>query len=156
MAPMHRATAFLTHHSARMRPFAALWARVHSQTLIRTRGRVGGGWFGAPVLVLVTVGRKTGTVRNVPLIYGRDGDSYILLAANGGNDRAPSWWRNLRASETVDILVAGRRRRMRWREVAAGEEYDRLFAAMCETYPPGRFYPQMTERRLPVLVLDDA
>jgi deazaflavin-dependent oxidoreductase (nitroreductase family) len=156
MAPMQRATALITHHSARLRPVAALWARLHSQTLIRTRGRIGGGWFGAPVLVLVTVGRRSGQVRNTPLIYTRDGESYILLAANGGNDRTPSWWLNLRASETADILVGGRRRRVRWREVPAGEDYDRLFAAMCATYPPGRHYTEMTQRHMPVLVLDAA
>jgi deazaflavin-dependent oxidoreductase (nitroreductase family) len=151
MASMHRATAAFTHQTARLRPVAALWGRIHSQTIIRTRGRVGAAWLGAPVLVLEAVGRRSGKVRRVPVIYARDGESYILLAANAGNDRPPSWWLNVQASETVDVFVRGRRLTMRWREAAPGEEHDRLFEALSATYPPSRYYPAMTRRALPVL-----
>ena len=115
---------------------------------------VGAKWLGAPVLVLVTVGRKSGKVRQTPLLYVTDGDRIVLLAANAGNDRIPAWWLNLRAAETVEILIGGRRRRMRWRE-ADGEEYDRLFAAMVDVYPPAEHYAGFTERRLPVVVLEE-
>ncbi|WP_272476506.1 nitroreductase/quinone reductase family protein [Baekduia alba] len=153
---MQRALALFTHHTARLRPAAAVWARIHSETLIRTRGRVGAGWFGAPVLVLVTTGRKSGKVRHTPLIYRRDGDALALLAANAGNDRTPAWWLNLRASDTVDILLGGRRQTMTWREVPPGAEYDRLFAAMVVAYPPGAHYPDMTARHLPIVELSHA
>jgi deazaflavin-dependent oxidoreductase (nitroreductase family) len=153
---LDRATALMTNRAARSRRAAAAFGWLHSQTLIRTRGRIGGGWFGAPVLVLVTVGRKSGKVRRTPLIYGRDGDAYILVAANAGNDRPPSWWLNLTAADTADVLVRGRRRTLRWREVPPGADYDRLFAMMLAVYPPAQHYQGFTDRRLPILALDAA
>jgi deazaflavin-dependent oxidoreductase (nitroreductase family) len=105
------------------------------------------------VLVLVTIGRKSGKVRHTPLLYVSDDDRIVLLAANAGNDRIPAWWLNLRAAETVEILIRGRRRRMRWRE-ADGEEYDRLFAAFIAIYPPSEHYRGFTERPLPIVVLE--
>jgi F420H(2)-dependent quinone reductase len=151
---MQRWIALISHYGARTGPVGRLWGRFHAQVLRRTRGAVGAKWFGAPVLVLVTVGRKSGKVRHTPLLYLADHDRIALLAANAGNDRVPAWWLNLRAAETVEILIRGRRRRMRWRE-ADGEEYDRLFAAMVDMYPPAEHYRGFTERRLPVVVLED-
>jgi deazaflavin-dependent oxidoreductase (nitroreductase family) len=151
---MQRWIALISHYAARTGPVGRLWGRVHAATLRRTRGLIGAKWFGAPVLVLVTVGRKSGKVRQTPLLYVSDGDRIVLLAANAGNDSIPAWWLNLRAAETVEVLIRGRRRRMRWRE-ADGEEHDRLFAAMVHTYPPAEHYRGFTERRLPVVVLED-
>ncbi len=151
---MQRWIALISHYAARTGPVGRMWGRVHAGTLRRTRGLVGAKWLGVPVLVLVTIGRKSGKVRHTPLLYVSDGDRIVLLAANAGNDRIPAWWLNLRAAETVEILIRGRRRRMRWRE-ADGEEYDRLFAAMVEVYPPAEHYRGFTERRLPIVVLQD-
>jgi deazaflavin-dependent oxidoreductase (nitroreductase family) len=151
---MQRWLALISHYAARTGPVGRLWGRVHAATLRRTRGRIGAKWLGAPVLVLVTVGRKSGKVRQTPVLYVSDGGHIVLLAANAGNDRIPAWWLNLRAAETVEILIRGRRRRMRWRE-ADGEEYDRLFAAFVDIYPPSEHYADFTERRLPVVVLED-
>jgi len=150
---MNRAIAGLTHRGAQRRSLTALWDRIHSGTLVATRGRVGGKWMGAPVLVLETVGRKTGKVRRIPLIYVRDGESYVLLAANAGNDRPPAWWLNLRSAPTAVVLVGGRRLTVAWREVEAGEEYDRLFAAIVAAYPPAEYYVGLTERRMPIVEL---
>jgi deazaflavin-dependent oxidoreductase (nitroreductase family) len=153
---VQRLTALFTHYTARSRRLAALWGRIHSAAVVRTGGRVGGKWFGAPVLVLVTVGRKSGKTRETPLLYRRDEDdgTLALLAANAGNDRTPAWWLNLRAAETAEIIVRGARRRVRWRE-ATGEEHARLFAALVEVYPPAGHYPGFTDRHLPVVVLTD-
>jgi deazaflavin-dependent oxidoreductase (nitroreductase family) len=152
---MQRWIALISHYAARTGPVGRMWGRVHAATLRRTRGLVGAKWLGAPVLVLVTIGRKSGKVRQTPLLYVSDGACIVLLAANAGNDRIPAWWLNLRAAETVEILIRGRRRRMRWRE-ADGEEYDRLFAAFVDIYPPSEHYAGFTGRRLPVVVLADA
>jgi deazaflavin-dependent oxidoreductase (nitroreductase family) len=151
---MQRWIALISHYGARTGPVGRMWGRFHAATLRSTRGLVGAKWLGAPVLVLVTIGRKSGKVRHTPLLYVADGDRIVLLAANAGNDRVPAWWLNLRAAETVEILIRGRRRRMRWRE-ADGEEYERLFAAMVDMYPPAEHYRGFTERRLPVVVLEN-
>jgi deazaflavin-dependent oxidoreductase (nitroreductase family) len=149
---MHRWIARFTHRTARARPVAVAWGWLHATVVRRTGGRIGGRFIGAPVLVLVTIGRRSGRVRQTPLFYATDGDRLVLLAANAGNDRPPAWWLNLRAAETVEVLIRGRRQRRRWHE-AQGEEYDRLFAVIVATYPPAAHYVAMTERRLPVVVL---
>ena len=152
---MQRLTALFTHHTARFRPLATLWGRIHSATVLRSGGRIGGKWLGAPVLVLVTVGRKSGKVRETPLLYVRDGDAIALLAANGGNDRVPAWWLNLQAAETAEVVVRGVRRRVRWRE-ATGDEHASLYAAFVKVYPPAEHYTGFTERHLSIAVLTDA
>jgi deazaflavin-dependent oxidoreductase (nitroreductase family) len=151
---VQRLVAMFTHHTARSRLLAAAWGRIHATTLRATRGRVGAKWFGAPMLVLITTGRRSGKVRETPLIYVRDGDDLVLMAANGGNDRVPAWWLNLQAAETAGVLLRGRRREMRWRETT-GEERARLFDAFVAEYPPAAFYPGYTGRELPVVVLRD-
>jgi deazaflavin-dependent oxidoreductase (nitroreductase family) len=152
---VQRLTALFTHHSARFRPLAAAFGRLHSGTIKLTRGRFGAGWLGAPVLVLVTTGRRSGKVRETPLIYVRDGEDLALLAANAGNDRVPAWWLNLQAAPTADVLLRGRRRHVRWRE-AVGEEHERLFAAFVGVYPPAEHYLTFTDRHLPIAVLTEA
>jgi deazaflavin-dependent oxidoreductase (nitroreductase family) len=152
---VQRLTALFTHHTARFRPLAALWGRIHSGAVVRSGGRIGGKWLGAPVLVLVTVGRKSGKTRETPLLYVREGDALALLGANAGNDRTPAWWLNLQAAETAEVVVRGKRRTVRWRE-ATGDEYARLWTAFVKMYPPAGHYVDFTERHLPIAVLTDA
>jgi deazaflavin-dependent oxidoreductase (nitroreductase family) len=151
---MSRRVAAFTHRSAQSRPTAVAWSRLHAWILRHTRGLVGGRWLGAPVLVLETVGRRSGKVRHTPLLYVTDGDRLVLLAANAGNDRPPAWWLNLRAADAVAVLVRGRRRQLTWTQ-AEGAERDRLFAQFVKVYPPAAHYEQFTQRELPVVVLAD-
>jgi deazaflavin-dependent oxidoreductase (nitroreductase family) len=155
---LQRLVATLTHHGGRLPVVGPAFGRLHAVVVRRSGGRLGGRWFGAPVLTLVTVGRKSGAVRETALLYVKvdgGGDGLALLAANAGNDRPPAWWLNLRASETVEVVVRGERRRMRWRE-AVGEEHDELLRRFVEVYPPAGHYARYTERVLPVAVLAPA
>jgi deazaflavin-dependent oxidoreductase (nitroreductase family) len=152
---MQRWIALFTNRATRRASAAARWGRIHSTVVRRTRGRIGGKWFGAPVCVLITVGRRSGKVRESPLLYVRDGEAIALLAANGGNDRVPSWWLNLQAMETAEVVVRGERRRMGWRE-ATGDEHARLWAAFVEVYPAAEHYLTFTDRHLPIAVLSAA
>lgn len=154
---MHRIVAFLTHHGGRLPVVGPAFGRLHSALVKRTGGRLGGSWFGAPVLTLVTVGRKTGAVRETALLYVKVGDDNLaLLAANAGNDRPPAWWLNLTAASTVDVVLGrGERKTMRWRE-ATGDEHDRLLDEFVAIYPPAGHYRDFTERVLPVAVLAPA
>jgi deazaflavin-dependent oxidoreductase (nitroreductase family) len=151
---MQRWIAIGSNRIARSGTAARLSGRLHAGVLRRTRGLIGAKWFGAPVLVLITLGRKSGKVRHTPLLYVKDDDAVSLLAANAGNDRVPAWWLNLRAAETVEILIRGHRRKLRWRQLDDGEEYDRRFAAFVAMYPPTEHYAGFTERRLPIVVLE--
>lgn len=74
--------------------------------------RLSGGRFSSvypiPVMILTTIGAKTGLRRELPLGYATDGDSLIVIASNYGRSGHPAWYRNLIANPTVEVL-AGKR-----------------------------------------------
>jgi deazaflavin-dependent oxidoreductase (nitroreductase family) len=70
-------------------------------------GRVGGNFAGAPLLLLHTVGARSGQPRINPMMYLPDGDRYLVFAPKAGSDRSPDWYWNLRANPDVTIEVDG-------------------------------------------------
>jgi deazaflavin-dependent oxidoreductase (nitroreductase family) len=129
------------------------WSRLHAWLNRVTRGRFIPRWFGAPVLVLETVGRRSGRKRATPILYLEDGDRMIVYAANAGAHRTPAWWLNLReAGEGVTVL-RGRRTHVRPR-VLEGTERDGAFERFCEMYPQAREYPGFTHRPMPLVALE--
>ena len=87
-----------------------LFVRTHDALYQRTNGWIGHRIPGAPnSLLLHTVGAKTGLPRTSALSYARDGDSYLVVASNGGDPRAPGWYHNLKAAPRVEINVGPRR-----------------------------------------------
>lgn len=127
----------------------------HARVLRASGGRRMSRWFGAPVLVLETVGRRTGEPRATPVLYLRDPAGLVVVAANGGADRVPAWWHNLRAAGQARVLVGGERREVVPR-VAEGEERQRLWRAFAAMYPSLNDYLALTDRELPVVVLEPA
>ena len=86
------------------------FVRVHDAVYQRTGGLLGHRIPGAPnSLLLHTVGAKTGLPRTNTLSYARDGDTYLVVASNGGDRRSPGWYHNLKAREDVEVNI-GRRR----------------------------------------------
>jgi len=154
---MQRAVASFTHYGTQIPILGPAIGRIQAAVLRRSGGRIGGRWLGASVLTLITIGRRTGAVRETALIYVPAGDdgAIALLGANAGNDHPPGWWWNLTAAETVEVVIGGQRRRMRWRE-AVGDERDRLFATFVAAYPPAAHYAEYTDRVLPMAVLTPA
>jgi F420H(2)-dependent quinone reductase len=110
-------------------------------------------WFGAPVLVLETVGRRSGRRRATPVLYLRDGDRFIVYAANAGAHRTPAWWLNLRDAGEGTVVLRGRRTEVRPR-VLEGAERERAYESFCEMYPQARQYPTFTERPMPLVALE--
>lgn len=132
---------------AALRTLSAL----HAQLYQRTDGRVLGRWFGGHVLVLHTVGRRTGRPRTTPLVYLPDGPDLVVVAANGGAPRHPDWWLNLRAAGH-GVAVLGRDHvEVRARE-ATDPERARLWRGLADHVPVDH-YQRRTARRLPVVVL---
>ncbi|MBW3669334.1 MAG: nitroreductase family deazaflavin-dependent oxidoreductase [Actinobacteria bacterium] len=125
----------------------------HAGAYRRTRGRAGRRWFGAPVLLLDVVGRKTGRLRSTPLIYLPVPDGYVVAAADAGNDREPQWWRNLRTAGTGMVHVDGRTERVHARLVEPPER-DELWANLVAAYPAVGEYGRYTDRVFPVVVLE--
>jgi deazaflavin-dependent oxidoreductase (nitroreductase family) len=132
------------------------WARLHARLYKLTGGRFLPRWFhGAPVMVLETVGRRSGSPRSNPVLYLRDGEALVVCAANAGADRTPAWWLNLRAAGEGSVVIAGERRRVRPRPLQ-GEERRRLWKAFTEMYPQAEEYTRFTDRELPLVALEPA
>lgn len=126
--------------------------RIHAWVYRRTGGLVG-HWSG-PVnnLLLTTTGRKSGTPRTVPLAYMPDGDAYVLVASNGGADRDPAWWLNLKEQPRAVIQVGTRSVEVvAARADAAGRI--RLWPLLKQANPFFGWYEQITKREIPVVVL---
>lgn len=116
-------------------------------------GRLTGQLAGAPVLLLNTVGAKSGAPRTTPLSYVRDGDSYVIVASKAGAPSNPAWYHNLLATPRATVEVGSERFEVRSR-VVEGKERDRLFQHMATQWPMVLDYQQATARRIPVVVLE--
>ena len=107
-----------------------------------------------PTLLLTTVGRKSGEPRDLPLIYGESGDSYVVIASRGGTPTHPSWFLNLEAEPDCQVQVGAKRLSARAR-VAEGAEREGLWKMMAQLYPPYDEYQERAgSRTIPVVVLE--
>ena len=105
-----------------------------------------------PVLLLTTVGRRTGQRRTVPLTYIEDGDAIVLVASYGGRPHNPSWFENLVVQPTVEVTIGGETRAMTARR-ASPDERARLWPKVVETYDGYAKYQAKTSREIPLAVL---
>ncbi|HTI74720.1 MAG TPA: nitroreductase/quinone reductase family protein [Mycobacterium sp.] len=127
--------------------------RLHARLYRISGGRFVPRWFaGAPVMVLETVGRRTGQKRATPVLYLRDGAALVVLAANAGADRTPAWWLNLKEAGSAEVVV-GRRRMHVTPRLLAGAERDRVWRAFVGMYPQAEHYTRFTNRALPLIAL---
>ena len=118
-------------------------------------GKVGGGFAGAPMLLLHTTGARTGQQRVNPLVYQPDGDRLVIFATKGGAPTNPDWYRNLMAHPDVSVEVGTETRPVRAR-VTEGEERERLWSLQREAMPGVAEYEARTDRQIPVVVLEPA
>jgi deazaflavin-dependent oxidoreductase (nitroreductase family) len=130
-----------------------LFGAEHVRRYRETDGEVGHMWRGVPTLILTTTGRRSGQPRPTPLIYGRDGDRYLVVASNGGAASHPFWYRNLVEHPEVDVQVRAERFRAR-AHTAEGEERERLWKRMAGIWPAYDGYQRRTRRRIPLVVLE--
>ncbi len=116
-------------------------------------GRVGGRFEGMDMLLLHTVGARSGQPRINPLAYRRDGDRLVIMESKAGAPTNPDWYHNVVARPDVEVEVGTERVAMRAR-VAEGDERDRLWEATKAAMPGFAEYETMTTRRIPVVVLE--
>src|SRR5437764_10291168 len=102
--------------------------RIHEAVYKATDGRIGHHTIGVPTLLLRTTGRRSGQPRTNALVYAKDGDDYLVVASNGGADKPPAWFHNLKADPKVAIQV-GRERQQATAKALLPEDpdYDRLW-----------------------------
>ena len=115
-------------------------------------GKWGQTFFGSPILLLTTTGRRTGQPRTWPLTYLPEGERLIVIASNGGQPNHPAWYLNLRATPQVSVQLGDRVRTM-VAQTAEGDERARLWSRVVEEYPAYAGYQRKTDRQIPVVVL---
>jgi deazaflavin-dependent oxidoreductase (nitroreductase family) len=116
-------------------------------------GKVGGGFEGAPMLLLHTTGAKSGAARTNPMVYQQVGDNYAVFASKGGAPTNPDWYHNLVAHPDVKIEVGDKTIGARAR-VAEGDERERIWSKQKQVMPGFADYDQKTSRVIPVVVLE--
>lgn len=115
-------------------------------------GKLGGQFERAPVLLLTTIGAKSGQQRISPMMYLPEGDRIFVFASNAGSDRHPSWYHNLRANPSATVEIGTETQSVTATEIT-GAEHDRLYAIQAERYPGFATYRERTDRIIPVIEL---
>jgi F420H(2)-dependent quinone reductase len=118
-----------------------------------SRGRLFGQVAGTPVLLLTSIGRRSGAVRTAPVVYLADGERLVVIGSNAGHKTAPAWSLNLEANPDAEVQIRGKRRKVRAR-VAEGEERAELWRKMNEQYSGFDDYDARTTREIRVFVLE--
>jgi deazaflavin-dependent oxidoreductase (nitroreductase family) len=117
----------------------------------------GVGMWGDNVLLMTAKGRKSGDSITTPLVYGREGDDYVVVASKGGAPRHPTWLGNIKANPEVEVEVANaggtEKFKARASVVETREVRDRLYKEMTKIWPAFADYQTRTERVIPVIVL---
>jgi deazaflavin-dependent oxidoreductase (nitroreductase family) len=117
-----------------------------------TNGRAMGAMRGMPILLLTTVGRKTGKSRTTPLMYIRDGEDYVITPSNSGRAKHPAWFHNLQSSPQAQIELPGRRLGVSV-TVATQLDHDRLWPLLVARAPFFGEYQRLTSRPIPMVLL---
>jgi deazaflavin-dependent oxidoreductase (nitroreductase family) len=132
------------------------WVGSHIRDYVESDGKKGYLWRGMPTLLLTTRGRKSGKLRRTALIYGRDGENYLLVASSGGSPRHPNWYLNLAANPMVEIQVQDQKLKAR-AHTADPQEKKRLWPVMSKIFPTYDEYivkAGKAGREIPLIVLE--
>jgi deazaflavin-dependent oxidoreductase (nitroreductase family) len=129
------------------------WVAKHIQEYVESDGQKGHKWRGQTILLLTTRGRKSGKLRRTALIYGRDGENYLLVASNGGAANHPLWYLNLVADPKVKLQVGAEKFSAR-AHTADPTEKPRLWKIMSKLFPQYDAYQEKADREIPVVILE--
>jgi deazaflavin-dependent oxidoreductase (nitroreductase family) len=131
-----------------------LFGQEHVRIYRQTDGEHGYHWRGTTILLLTTIGRRTGKERTTPLIHRVDDGRWVIVASKGGAPDDPLWYKNILADpEGVTIQDRAEVVPVRAR-TASGEERERLWSVMNESWPAYNDYQLKTSREIPVVVLE--
>ncbi|ETB22253.1 nitroreductase family deazaflavin-dependent oxidoreductase [Mycobacterium avium] len=137
-----------------MTGFFIKWmSRVNTWMYRVSRGKWGGTFQKRPVALLTTTGRKTGQPRVSPLLYLGEGDRVILVASQGGRDKHPLWYLNLKANPKVSVQIKDEVLQLQARD-ATPEEREQYWPKLVAMYPSFDDYQSWTDRVIPVVICD--
>jgi F420H(2)-dependent quinone reductase len=117
-----------------------------------TRGALGSRMGGQSVLLLHTLGRKSGKAFTTPLNYYRDGENFVIVASNWGKEYHPAWFYNLTQQDRTIIQVRNREIRVIASQ-ATGDDYDRLWKLVTGQNDYYIRYQKQTSRKIPLVIL---
>jgi deazaflavin-dependent oxidoreductase (nitroreductase family) len=132
-----------------------LFTRTNAFVLQITNGRLGSRMGKQSVLLLHTIGRKSGQPRTTPLSYYRDGKNYLIVASNWGQDAPPNWLSNLIQQPRVSIQVKNTSLQVEARQ-AEGQDYERLWALVTSQNAQYLEYQKMVSHPIPIVILTPA
>jgi deazaflavin-dependent oxidoreductase (nitroreductase family) len=129
------------------------WVADHIRRYVETDGADGHIWRGVPTLLLTTKGRKTGLARRTALIYGRDGEAFIIVASKGGYPSNPLWYENLVDDPEVELQVGPDVFQARASVITELSDHERMWTKMAAIWPGFNEYRVKTSRHIPLIRL---
>jgi deazaflavin-dependent oxidoreductase (nitroreductase family) len=134
-------------------PGTSAWSSKHIELYESTNGDEGGDLQGRPVIVLTSVGARSGKLRKIPLMRVEHDGTYAVVASLGGAPSNPAWYYNLKKNPHVELQDRATRRDYSAHE-ATGDEKAAWWERAVETWPDYAKYQLKTDRQIPVFVLD--
>ncbi len=130
-----------------------LITRTNMWLLVKSNGRLGNSFLGKSVLLLHSVGSKSGLPRVTPLFYLQDGNNIVLVASNAGTLTNPAWFNNLVARPEAAVTIRGVRTE-RIAHVATPAEFKQLWPKVTEMFPTWERIQENSVRNFPIIVLE--
>jgi F420H(2)-dependent quinone reductase len=135
-----------------MKPLMSAFIALNVWLYRLSGGRVMGKMGKAPILLLTTIGRKSGQKRSVPLLYLEDIGRFVIVASLGGAPKHPAWFLNLEANPMVELQVGSRRCSGSARRASA-EEKAQFWPRLVAIYPAYADYQTRTTRDIPLVIV---
>jgi deazaflavin-dependent oxidoreductase (nitroreductase family) len=142
----------VAHDDESVKPSPSEWVAQQAEQYESSGGTEGTVLNGSPCLLLDYRGRRSGAWHRTVLIYGRDGDDYLIVASKGGADDDPQWYLNLKENPDVRLRVLTERFDAR-AETLSAEEKARVWPHLLDVYAPYADYQRKTSRDIPVVRL---
>lgn len=137
-----------------MNPLMKLIPKLHVALYRATRGELGGKMMGLGVVLLTTVGAKTGKRRTTPVAFVRREGGYLVIASNGGQPHHPAWYVNQKKTGTMHIQIMDREMDVDVTDLT-GEAYEQAWKDVLAVAPAYGDYKKKTTRRIPILLLKE-
>lgn len=134
-------------------PSTSEWARKQAEAFEASNGAEANTLRGMPIILLTSVGAKTGKLRKTALMRVEHEGEYAVVASKGGHPEQPSWYWNLRANAHVELQDGEVRRDYTARELE-GDEYETWWQRSVAVWPDYAEYQKKTDRKIPVFVLE--
>ncbi len=137
---------------ADVRPSPSAWVAEQARRYEESKGTEAVDMDGSPCLLIDYLGRRSGEWHRTVLIYGRDGEDYLIVASKGGAPQNPVWFLSLRENPDVHLRVGTERFAAR-AEVLSKEDKARVWPHLLDVYAPYEDYQRKTDRDIPVIRL---